>query len=130
MSSERQKAVRQADKAFSEYVRKRDGYRCYTCGHMGRKGDGIMQVGHLITRGKYSVRWDDDNAACQCRSCNMRHEYQPEHFTDRYIRDRGIEAYHALVLRSNKPRKWTTQEIRDIAAYYQRLTREVGDLYG
>ena len=129
--SERQKAVRAADKAFSEYIRKRDGYTCYTCGHVGQPSDGVMQVGHLITRAKYSVRWDEDNAACQCRSCNMRHEYQPEIFTDKYIRDKGIEAYHDLVFTSNKPRKWTTQEIREIARYYKDAAgRLEGDIYG
>ena len=127
--SERQKAVKAADKAFSEYIRKRDGYTCYTCGYAGQPRDGVMQVGHLITRSKYSVRWDVDNAACQCRSCNMLHEYQPEHFTDKYIRDRGIEAYHALVLRSNTPRKYTTAEIREIAKEYKRATEEATDIY-
>jgi hypothetical protein len=60
----------------------------------------------------------------------MRHEFQPETFTDRYIRDKGVERYHELVRKSNAPKKWTTAEIREIAAYYKQLTRDTEDLYG
>jgi hypothetical protein len=132
MSKARQKAIKAADAAFSLYIRRRDGFICFTCGHTGREADGVMQCGHLITRSKYSVRWDEDNAFCQCRGCNMKHEYFPEIFTSRYIHICGIEMYESLVLKSNTPRKYTIGEIRDIAAEYKAAAAELemdGGLY-
>jgi len=123
--TERQRAIAAADKAFSEYIRARDRYICKTCGIAGSKGDGVMTCGHLITRAKYSVRWDESNAECQCRGCNMRHEFQPEVMTDNYIMRYGTEFYHELVLFSNTPRKFTVPDIRDIAKYYVDKLSEV-----
>lgn len=119
MSKARQKAIKAADAAFSTYIRRRDNFTCFTCGHTGSEKDGVMQCGHLITRSKYSVRWDEDNAFCQCRGCNMKHEYFPEIFTARYIHVCGIEMYESLVLKSNTPRKYTIGEIRDIASEWK-----------
>jgi hypothetical protein len=123
--TERQKAVAAADKAFSEYIRARDRYICKTCGLAGSKGDGVMTCGHLITRAKYATRWDELNAECQCRGCNMRHEFQPEMMTDLWVDRNGYIAYHELVRKSNKPRKFTTGEVREIAEYYKQKTREL-----
>ena len=117
--TERQRAIAAADKAFSEYIRARDIYICQTCGLAGRKGDGVMTCGHLITRAKYSTRWDEQNAECQCRGCNMLHEFQPERMTSKWIARNGIEEYNRLVLKSNTPRKFTIGEIREIANYYK-----------
>ena len=81
--SDRQKAVAYADKWMSQYIRLRDK-RCYICGSREN-----LQCGHLITRSKYSTRWDESNCRAQCRSCNLRHEYQPEIFTSLWIQENG-----------------------------------------
>jgi len=125
--TERQKAITAADKAFSEYIRERDKYLCYTCGLRGREKDGIMQCGHLITRAKYSVRWNPINAQCQCKSCNMRHEFQPEIFTDKWIEENGKEAYHDLVRESNGIRKFKTADLLEMAGMYRTAKAELQD---
>lgn len=115
----RQIAIKKADTEMSLYIRARDG-RCVQCG----KTENLTN-GHLITRGKYATRWDEDNCYCQCTGCNMRHEFQPEIFTDWWIKQNGIEAYHALVLKSNTPRKFPIHEIREIAEYYKNKRSEL-----
>lgn len=112
-SNPRKKAVKKADEWMSKYIRARDA-RCVTCGATEN-----LTNSHLITRGKYATRWDEDNCYCQCSGCNMRHEYQPEIYTDWWITKHGEEAYHALVLKSNTPVKLSTDAIKKIAEYYK-----------
>lgn len=55
---------------FSQYVRKRDGYKCSTC---YAEDSQIMDAGHYIPAGLSSnsmVCWDEYNVHCQCRRCN------------------------------------------------------------
>ena len=122
--SDRKRAVLDADKWFSRYIRARDDYTCTTCGRRGQPADGVMQCGHVVTRSKYATRWDDQNAVCQCSSCNMRHEYQPEILTLCYIQMCGSEAYERLVTRSNVTVKFATSDIREIASRYKTMAME------
>jgi hypothetical protein len=121
----RKQAVNRADTAFSRYIRARDNWTCFTCHKRGEDKDGVMQCGHLITRAKYSTRWDERNAVCQCSGCNLRHEYQPEILTDAYISHHGVDVYHQLVYASNQPRKLITDEILDIASHYSALYKSI-----
>jgi len=57
----------------------------------------------------------------------MRHEFQPEIFTDWWIARHGEEAYHELVRKSNTPVKLSTQEIREIGDYYKAKLEALDD---
>jgi len=102
----RKRLIQELDKETSRIVRKRDG-ACVLC-HKRES----LQCGHLITRSKYSVRWDLGNCFCQCSGCNLRHEHQPEHFTNWFIQKFGADAYSDLVARSNKIHKWTEWDLK------------------
>ncbi len=115
VKTERQKAVDHADKWCSLFVRKFHG-KCVTCGATEN-----LQAGHLITRAKYSTRWLFINVPCQCNSCNLRHEYQPEHLTRWFINKYGAEKYDELVTESNTPKKLSTDEIKEIGDEYKRM---------
>lgn len=62
----RKNAVKELDKAFSEYIRARDG-KCMQGGNC----NGPLTCGHLITRSNYSTRWDEGNAFGQCSGHNF-----------------------------------------------------------
>ena len=117
----RQKAIKYADDQMSLYIRARDGH-CVQCGKIEN-----LTNGHLITRNKYATRWAEENCYCQCTGCNLRHEHQAEIFTDWWISKNGDEAYHALVLKSNTPHKFSTQEIREIGDYYKAKYEALND---
>ena len=123
--TKRQRAVNKADTAFSRYIRARDNWVCFTCGKVGYDRDGVMNCGHLITRGKHSVRWDERNAVCQCSGCNCRHEHQPEIFTALWIERHGVDAYHTLVYDSNQVAKRSIDEIDELADYYTEMYRRL-----
>jgi hypothetical protein len=51
---------------FSKYIRKRDGYVCYTCNNPGNN------AGHYVPQSKgNALRYDERNVHCQCSGCNM-----------------------------------------------------------
>jgi len=76
-----------ADKVFSEYIRRRDKGKCYTC---PKQGDWKrMQCGHFIPRQYLPVRYDEVNCHCQCYACNMLYNGQPGAFASRLERDYG-----------------------------------------
>ena len=122
--SERQKAVKYADDMMSLYIRKRDG-RCVQCG-----ATEILTNGHLITRGKYSTRWDEANCYCQCTGCNLRHEHDFTTFQQWWVEQNGQEAYNALVLKSNTPVKLTTTAIRLIGDGYRDKLKQLEAVHG
>ena len=112
----RKQAVKAADKAFSEYIRKRDGY-CVTCGSKDR-----LQCGHLFSRVAYSTRWSWDNAFCQCAKCNMIHEYDPAPLTLYFLRNFGQVHYEDLHKLHKTPMKFKTYQIEEIARFYKEKT--------
>ena len=84
--------------------------RCITCGSVSN-----LQCGHLFTRSKYSVRWDLDNCHAQCPGCNLRHEYDPHVYVAAYLTLYGLDAYQSLYRRAETPRKWSTDQLEDLA---------------
>ena len=125
MATERTKLVKDADKWFSHYIRNRDNGECFCCGI--QKPVKEMQNGHLITRGKYSVRWDEQNAFCQCPGCNIRHEHQPEIMTSKYIDRFTVENYQELVSKSNQIVKYTKSDLVLIAKEYKQKLAELSE---
>jgi len=110
----RQRAVADADKWFSLYIRKRDGNRCVLCGATER-----IQCGHLISRGKANTRYDEDNANAQCATCNNKHEHYPELYTQWWIEQHGRQSYYDLVAKAWIVVKRSTDELREIATRYK-----------
>lgn len=116
----RQKAIINADKWFSLFIRKRDKWTCFTCGKVGYEKDGIMQAGHLFTRIAHSTRWSELNTKCQCRGCNYIHEYDPHVYIIAFIKDHSMEEYENLSTKHHTTCKWTTSELVTLAAYYKK----------
>ena len=86
--------------------------KCVTCGEDGSKVP--LQLGHLITRGANSVRFDWRNLHIQCKSCNYIHEFRPEIYTSWFIRTYGVEEYELLVSDSKQIKQWKMRELREL----------------
>ena len=117
--SKRKILVSKLDKICSEYVRARDG-KCFCCGTPLKATNG-----HLITRAKYSVRWDLINCNQQCSPCNFKHEYYPEVYTQKFIKKYGMEVYDDLIYRSNQVANFTIEQLEKI---YEGLKRKLKEL--
>ncbi len=85
------RAKREADKAFSLYIRSRDG-RCMLAGLDKVRCGGVLQCMHLRTRGDYGLRYDEVNALTGCQGHHVFYTNHPSdwdilleaHFHDRW----------------------------------------------
>lgn len=64
------RAKKEAWKAFSDYIRERDNWTCFTCKRQTKKG---MHCGHFYPahRGGILLRFDEKNCNAQCYDCNI-----------------------------------------------------------
>jgi len=115
----RKSLIRKADAIFSKYIRARDSLlydgKCVFCGKRE-----INQVFHIITRSKYSVRWDEDNAFGSCGRCNLVNEFNPHPFIAKYIKMKGLEQYKKLVELSNVTTVFDDYTLGEIIVAYTR----------
>ncbi len=119
----RSAAVKRADTWFSRFVRKsasmtNGGVRCFTCGMVG-DWKHEMQAGHFQSRAKYSIRWSELNVKPQCVRCNISNGGQQYTFGIRLDQTHGEGTAQRLVQEGMVLKKWTTQEIVDIADSYR-----------
>lgn len=58
-------------KVFSEFIRKRDMFTCFTCGRIGTSSG--IHAGHFISKavGGLSLYFNEDNVHAQCYHCNI-----------------------------------------------------------
>lgn len=69
----RSKAMKDADKWFSQFIRLRDAdenglVKCITCPRVAHWTE--MDAGHYASRAKQSTRYDEKNVNAQCGGCN------------------------------------------------------------
>lgn len=98
-SSENHSQIDIADDLVREIIALRDFY-CITCSVTTK--DITLQVGHLISRGVHSVRWDLKNCNGQCPGCNQKHEYYPEYYFAAFVKKYGAEALEDLQRRAHQ----------------------------
>lgn len=109
---------RDLDKYFSLFIRARDakktGGMCFFCGTRP-----IECCFHIVTRSKFSVRWDPENAVASCSPCNYFNEFNPDPYRVAYIKKFGLKQYEGLVARSNVLRKWDRAELEEMLEKYR-----------
>jgi hypothetical protein len=106
----RQLLERQADSLVREIVLKRD--RFCVCPAPKNGHTDVLQNGHLITRGRGSVKYDLRNCNAQCSGCNARHEHFAEIYTSWFIREFSVETYQTLVENSEDVKKLSVEELQ------------------
>lgn len=93
-----------ADKAFSKWIRLRDGMclRCRRSLQLNDKGLPVsLQASHFQGRGKESTRFDPENVCALCTGCHAYFtSYPAEHYMWQ-VQRLGQEKVDALILRSN-----------------------------
>lgn len=107
---------RRAWKAIADFIKKRDGYRCVTCGSM----HGPMQAGHY----EHDVLdYDEININCQCKRCNRFLSGNLGRYGD-YLREKhGEVEYQALRARAQfakKGRRYYAWELESIMVDYRK----------
>jgi len=128
-STPRQKAIKNADKWFSYYIRLKDSdqngmVRCVTCGKPDHWKK--MDCGHYIPRQNKKLRWNEFNCSCQCAKCNYfeggRMDLHRRYILNRY----GMEEINKIDLLDNdkKPYKISIFEVEQIALIYKEKAKK------
>lgn len=114
---------KQAQAAFNEYIRTRDAEApCISC---GRFHEGKYDAGHYRTRGASpATRYDETNCHKQCVPCNQHLSGNIENYTPNLIEKIGQAAFERL-MGPHELKKWTREELQELAAHYRQKTREL-----
>ncbi|MFP1767280.1 recombination protein NinG [Lonsdalea quercina] len=112
---------KKAQQAFNQFIRERDASQpCISC---GRFHDGQWHAGHYRTVGASpETRYDETNCHRQCAPCNNHLSGNIENYTPNLIVKIGQDAFD-LLMGPHKPKKWTREELQDLAAHYRNKTR-------
>lgn len=90
----RTKMMELCDKLHSVTVRLLGGGRCKLC---GRAAGQACQCAHLISRGKFSVRWELENCWCLCPQCHTRYTHDPEGWQELMMDTFGADGWRARI---------------------------------
>lgn len=94
-----------ADRAFSLYIRTRDGWRCQRCLKQYKPPTMALHCSHFQGRGKEATRFEPLNADALCYGCHQYFTSHPgEHYTWQVER-KGQKAIDLIVLASNTYKK-------------------------
>lgn len=112
--SARQILETQLDEAVRAIVFLRDG--CCVCPAPERGHTVIRQPGHLITRGKMSIRWDLRNVHEQCSACNMRHSRPNQwvYYDTWFVGKFGGDERERLGRDGQESRKYSIEELEEM----------------
>lgn len=114
--------------AVNKWVRFRDeGLTCISCDNEikggGYIGSGSKQAGHYRSSGSCpELRFNTLNINLQCQRCNVQLSGNIAGYRPRLIDKIGIELVEWLE-GPHEPKKYTCDQLREIRAYYAKLTR-------
>jgi len=114
---------KQAQAAFNEFIRTRDaGQPCISC---DRNTGAKMNAGHYRTVGaSKETRYDESNCHIQCEHCNSYLSGNIGEYKPRLIAKIGRAAFDRLI-GPHELKKWTREELHELATHYRRKTREL-----
>lgn len=107
--------IKKLDELTSLIVRKREPY-CVTCGSTSD-----LTNSHLITRRVKNLRWNLDNCHTQCRSCNFKHNYYPEIYTEWWLNKYSLEEYNKLLNLAKQTKKYSLSELEEMINHYKKI---------
>lgn len=98
-----------ADKAFSEYIRTRDGWKCRRCGKQYNPllptDRMALHCSHFQGRGKEATRFEPLNADALCYGCHQYFTSHPAEHVDWQVRMKGRIVVDELIIKSNTYKK-------------------------
>lgn len=113
--------VTQLDKTFSLFIRQRDAkngiIKCISCGKLvpWKESD----CGHYINRKHMATRYDENNTAAQCISCNRFDEGSIQGFRRGLIDRIGEKETDMLEIKKHNTCKLSQVEINILTKYYK-----------
>lgn len=108
---------------FNTFIRTRDeGKPCISC---QRNTGAKMNAGHYRTvKASPETRYDENNCHLQCEHCNSYLSGNIGEYRPNLIEKIGQEAFEVL-MGPHPVKKWTREELEQVAAHYRQKTREL-----
>jgi hypothetical protein len=123
--------IKLTQRDFNAYIRERDKDQpCICCGQQlgavsGHATGGAFDCGHYRSTGSAShLRFDERNAHGQRKVCNRYGGGKAVNYRIGLVARIGLQAVEFLES-SNKPHKWTADELRSIRATYKAKLKEL-----
>ena len=111
----RKTIVKNLDKVFSEYIRRRYAKNgiaeCVTCGKKDHWKN--LQAGHFMSRKHYATRWDEDNVEVQCMACNV-YRYGEQYLFAKHLGEKKADELLAKSRTMVKIKDWELQDMIEI----------------
>ena len=111
----RKTIVKNLDKVFSEYIRRRyakNGIaKCVTCGKKDHWKN--LQAGHFMSRKHYATRWDEENVEVQCMACNV-YRYGEQYLFAKHLGEKKADELLAKSRTMVKIKDWELQDMIEI----------------
>ena len=110
--------LKEAQKAFNEFIRLRDkDLPCISC---GRYHEGQYHAGHYRSVGAYpELRFNEDNVHKQCSVCNNHKSVNAIEYRINLIRKIGLEKVEFLERHDHQPLKLSIDEIKELIRVYK-----------
>ncbi len=118
--------------SFSIYIRTRDclnttgqAYlgRCFTCDHV--YGFSYLQAGHFISGRNGSILFDERGCHAQCIFCNTGLCGNRRLYEKKMKKVYGQEVLDKLRVLAGQVKKYSVEELRQLAKYYRDKTAEL-----
>ncbi len=107
-------------KVCSEYIRRRDKGRCYTCSKIGSwKYD--MEAGHFKHGKSTPIYFEKTNINSQCTRCNRLLSGNRDIYLRNIQKEYGIEHGDWLMKEGRKVHRWKVGELEEIISQYKTL---------
>lgn len=124
----RSQLVKELDKVFSEYIRKRDAdhngnVSCFTCGKVAHWKE--MQCGHFQSRKHYATRWDEQNCQVQDSGCNIFRSGEQFKFGINLDKKYGQGTAETLERMARFTIKFSNVELQEKIEYYKQLNKTI-----
>jgi len=115
---------KKADKIFSEYIRRRDKGKCFTCGSIKRWQE--QQCGHYIPRQYNQLRYNEQNSNCQCVGCNVFKGGNKDDYAIGLIRKYGVAKLEEFFkIKHFKTKIFKLAEFEEIIRIYQQKLEQL-----
>ena len=122
------KLKKELDSWFSKYIRLRDATdmgvaQCFTCGKIDHYKK--LQNGHFQSRRHHNTRWDEQNCAVQCISCNCFSQGEQFKFSVYIDSKYGSGTAQELEYKARQPLKMTRIDYVEKISYYKDLVNKI-----
>jgi hypothetical protein len=119
----KKRAKERALKAFSDYIRTRDNFVCYTCNKQGDKL--TTDAGHLISRVHAILLFDEDNVHCQCKRCNMYLSGNLLEYRQRFVNQNGEEKFNLMYSIRHTPCSYSIVDFLELEKMFKEKLKKL-----